>query len=60
MSIMLAANSTSQQNTMEQVTMLSGVVAHMEEKINDIQQSLHSAKSNQETVIAISVHTQEI
>ena len=51
MNIMLDASSTSQQNTMEQVNMLSGVVAGMEEKMNDMQQLLRSAISNQETVI---------
>ena len=51
MNIMLDASSTSQQNTMEQVNMLSGVVAGMEEKMNDMQKLLRSAISNQETVI---------
>ena len=50
---MLDANSTSQQNTVEKVNMLSEVVAHMEEKMNDMQQLLHSAAANQEMVIAI-------
>ena len=53
MNIMLDANSTSQQNTMEQVDLLSGVVAHMEEKMNDMQQLLHLAISDQEMVMAI-------
>ena len=51
MNTILDANSTSQQNTMKQVDMLSGVVAVMEEKMNNMQQLLHSAAANQETVI---------
>ena len=51
MNIMLDASSTSQQNTMEQVNKLSKVVAGMEEKMNNMQQLLRSAISNQETVI---------
>ena len=50
MNIMLDASSTSQQNTVEQVNKLSKVVAGMEEKMNDMQQLLHSAISNQEKV----------
>ena len=53
MNIMLDVNSASQQNTMEQVDLLSGVVAHMEEKMNDMQRLLHLAISNQEMVMAI-------
>ena len=51
MNIILDASSTSQQNTVEQVNKLSKVVAGMEEKMNDMQQLLRSAISNQETVI---------
>ena len=53
MNAILDADSTSQQNTMEQVNMLSGVVAHMGEKMNDMQQLLQLAISNQEVVMAI-------
>ena len=50
MNIILDASSTSQQNTVEQVNKLSKVVAGMEEKMNDMQQLLRSAISNQEKV----------